>query len=133
MRRRAGTQGLALITAVFVGPHPGLAQTGPPMERLTQAAAKAPPRAPTAAASGEKDKVTKINQWTVGLAAGLPEGTILRFATEIARNLNDGEELRILPIITPGAASNITDLLYLKDMDIAIVHADVFQHFRTAD
>jgi TRAP-type uncharacterized transport system substrate-binding protein len=87
-------------------------------------------RAPTAAASGEKEKVAKLNEWTVGLAAGLPEGTILRFATEIARNLNDGDALRILPIITPGAASNVTDLLYLKDVDLAIVHADVLQHFK---
>src|SRR5262245_10080074 len=31
----------------------------------------------------------------------------------------------------PGAASNITDLLYLKDMDLAIVHADVFEHLKT--
>jgi TRAP-type uncharacterized transport system substrate-binding protein len=107
---------LTAMTATFVAPSPCLPQVV---------------RAPTAAASGEKDKVAKINQWTVGLAAGLPEGTILRFATEIARNLNDGDQLRILPIVTPGAASNITDLLYLRDMDLAIVHADVFQHFRT--
>src|SRR5690349_11974839 len=99
MRAGAGAQGLALITAIFVAPDPGLAQTGPPIERRVQTSAVAqlntPPRAPTAAASGEKDKVAVINQWTVGLAAGLPEGTILRFATEIARNLNDRDQLRI--------------------------------------
>jgi len=121
MRAQAAARYLALMTLAaiatpLVAPNPGLAQNV---------------RAPTAAASGDKEKVAKINQWTVGLAAGLPEGTILRFATEIARNLNDGDELRILPIITPGAASNITDLLYLKDIDLAIVHADVFQHFKT--
>jgi TRAP transporter TAXI family solute receptor len=129
MRAQAGGHGLLLMTVVFAASHACLAQSGPSIERLAQASL----RAPTAAASGEKDKVAKINQWTVGLAAGLPEGTILRFATEIARNLNEGDELRVLPIITPGAASNILDLLYLKDMDIAIVHADVLQHFKTVD
>jgi TRAP-type uncharacterized transport system substrate-binding protein len=89
-------------------------------------------RAPTANASGEGATVAKINNWTVGLAAGLPEGTFLRFGAEIARNLNDSDELRVLATVTPGATDNVKDLLYLKGMDIAITHADVFEHFRTA-
>jgi TRAP-type uncharacterized transport system substrate-binding protein len=95
--------------------------------------AQAPTRAPTAVASGEGEKVTKINNWTVGLAGGLPEGTFLRFAAEIARNLNDGENLRVLPIVTPGATGNVTDLLYLRGVDVAITHADVFEHFRSVE
>jgi TRAP-type uncharacterized transport system substrate-binding protein len=95
--------------------------------------AQAPSRAPTAVASGEGEKVTKINNWTVGLAGGLPEGTFLRFAAEIARNLNDGENLRVLPIVTPGETGNVKDLLYLKGVDVAITHADVFEHFRSVE
>ena len=87
-------------------------------------------RAPTAVASGEGGTVAKVNNWTVGLAAGLPEGTFLRFAAEIARNLNDSDDLRVLAIVTPGATENVKDLLYLKGMDIAITHADVFEHFQ---
>jgi TRAP transporter TAXI family solute receptor len=89
--------------------------------------------APTAAASGESDVVAKINSWTVGLAGGLPEGTYLRFAAEIARNLNEGGELRVLPVVTPGATENVRDLLYLKGIDIAITATDVFEHFRTVE
>src|SRR5262252_10851045 len=90
-------------------------------------------RAPTAAASGDGNTVAKINNWTVGLAAGLPEGTFLRFATEIARNLNDGDELRVLPVVTPGAAENVTDLLYLRGIDIAITFTDVLEYFKAID
>jgi len=90
-------------------------------------------RAPTAAASGDGNTVAKINNWTVGLAAGLPEGTFLRFGAEIARNLNDGDELRVLPVVTPGATENVKDLLFLKGIDIGITHADVFEHFRTVE
>ena len=122
-------RGLVLISAVLVAPN--AAHTGPSIERLVQASAvaqlMAPPNAPTAAIEA------KVNNWTVGLAGGLPEGTILRFAAEIARNLNDGEELRILPIVTPGATDNVKDLLYLKGVDMSIVHADVFEHFRTVE
>jgi TRAP-type uncharacterized transport system substrate-binding protein len=91
------------------------------------------PRAPTAADSGEIGTVAKINNWTVGLAGGLPEGTFLRFAAEIARNVNDPENLRVLPVVTQGATDNVKDLLYLRGIDIAITNADVLEHFKTVE
>jgi len=100
--------------------------------QLAQVQAKAP-RAPTAASSGEAELVAKVNNWTVGLAGGLPEGTFLRFAAEISRNLNFSDDLRVLSVVTPGATDNVKDLLYLKGMDIAITHADVFEHFRNVE
>jgi TRAP-type uncharacterized transport system substrate-binding protein len=90
-------------------------------------------RAPTAAETGETSKVQQINNWTVGLAGGLPEGTFIRFAAEIARNLNDPEEMRVLPVITQGATDNIKDLLYLRGIDIAITNADVLDYFKNTE
>jgi TRAP-type uncharacterized transport system substrate-binding protein len=90
-------------------------------------------RAPTAAETGESSKVLQINNWTLGLAGGLPEGTFIRFAAEIARNVNDPAEMRVLPVITQGATDNIKDLLYLKGIDIAITNADVLEHFKTVE
>ena len=101
--------------------------------KTTPLQVKTTPRAPTAASSGESNLVAKVNNWTVGLAGGLPEGTFLRFAAEIARNLNDTDDLRVLAVVTPGATDNVKDLLYLKGMDIAITHADVFEHFRNVE
>ncbi len=91
------------------------------------------PRTPTAADSGESNTVARVNSWTVGLAGGLPEGTFLRFAAEIARNVNDPENLRVLPVVTQGATDNIKDLLYLRGIDIAITNADVLEHFKTVE
>ena len=99
--------------------------------QLVQAQTQA--RAPTAASSGESNTVSKVNNWTVGLAGGLPEGTFLRFGAEISRNLNFSDDLRVLTIVTPGATDNVKDLLYLKGIDIAITHADVFEHFRNVE
>jgi TRAP transporter TAXI family solute receptor len=90
-------------------------------------------RAPTAAETGEVSKVLQINNWTLGLAGGLPTGTFIRFAAEIARNLNDPEEMRVLPVITQGATDNVKDLLYLRGIDIAITNADVLEHFKTTE
>jgi TRAP transporter TAXI family solute receptor len=90
-------------------------------------------RAPTAAETGEISTVHKINNWTIGLAGGLPEGTFIRFAAEIARNVNDPEEMRVLAVITQGATDNVKDLLYLRGIDVAITNADVLEHFKTIE
>ena len=88
--------------------------------------------AQSAAASGEGVKVSRINNWTVAIAAGLLEGSFIRFAAELGKALDDGENLRILPIVTYGASENISDLLYLRGVDIAITHADVFDFYKKA-
>jgi hypothetical protein len=66
----------------------------------------------------------RMNSWTVNIAAGLPEGAPLRFATELARVLDDGDEMRVVPLITRGISDNLKDLLYLKGVDGAIVYGD---------
>jgi TRAP-type uncharacterized transport system substrate-binding protein len=72
----------------------------------------------------------KRNAWTVGIAGGQLSGTYMTFANELAEVLDDGDNLRIIPIVTYGAASNMDDLLYLRQVDIAVTQADVFDYFR---
>jgi TRAP-type uncharacterized transport system substrate-binding protein len=74
---------------------------------------------------------SRRNSWTVGVAGGQLSGTYMTFANELAQVLDDGDNLRVLPIVTYGAASNMDDLLYLKNVDVAVTQADVFEYFRT--
>src|SRR5690348_17924416 len=71
------------------------------------------------------------NSWTVGVAGGLLSGTYMTFADELAQVLDDGDNLRVLPMVTYGAASNLDDLLYLRGVDVAVTQSDVFEYFRT--
>jgi len=71
------------------------------------------------------------NQWTVGVAGGLLSGSYMTFADELAQVLDDGDNLRIVPMVTYGAASNLDDLLYLRGVDVAVTQSDVFEYFRT--
>ena len=70
------------------------------------------------------------NNWTVGIAGGNMDGTYLRFADELGKVLDDGDELRVLPTISRGAAANLQDLIYLHGIDVAFTQSDVFEHFR---
>ena len=88
---------------------------------------------PNSLANGGTDAAVRErkNQWTVGVAGGLLNGTNMTFADELAKVLDDGDNLRILPVVTYGAASNLEDLLYLRGIDAAVTQSDVFEFFRT--
>src|SRR6201988_2056811 len=84
---------------------------------------------PRRAASYAMEK-EKINAWTVGLAGGLLEGAPLRLAAEMARVVDDGPNLHLLPIVTRGATENLNSLLYLRGVDTAIINSDALEEYK---
>lgn len=98
--------------------------------RIAQLQAKQRPVTRAPRADSEARRKEAINSWTVGLAAGRIEGAPLQFAAEMARVMDDGENMRVLPIVTRGIFDNVFDLLYLKGVDAAIVYGDVLEHFK---
>ena len=98
--------------------------------QINVANAQAVPRSLAEGGSEAAIKQRK-NAWTVGVAGGLIDGTYMRFADELAKVLDDGENLRILPMVSYGAASNLEDLLYLRGIDVAVTQSDVFEYYRT--
>ncbi|HWV82809.1 MAG TPA: TAXI family TRAP transporter solute-binding subunit [Hyphomicrobiaceae bacterium] len=98
---------------------------------VAQANAKRTKQATGAPPSTEQRRKEAINSWTVGLAAGRTEGAPLQFASELARVVDDGDNMRVLPIVTRGIFDNVFDLLYLRGVDAAIVYGDVLEHFKT--
>jgi TRAP-type uncharacterized transport system substrate-binding protein len=73
----------------------------------------------------------RLNAWTIGLAGGLLEGAPIHFATEIARVVNDGGAMQVLPIVTRGPTENVNDLLYLKGVDVAIINSDSLEEYKS--
>jgi hypothetical protein len=75
---------------------------------------------PKSLEEGGSDAAMKVrkNNWTVGVAGRQLSGTYMTFANELAEVLDDGDNLRVIPIVTYGAASNLDDLLYLRNSDV---------------
>ena len=73
----------------------------------------------------------RLNAWAIGLAGGLLEGAPIRFATDIARVVNDGGVMHVLPIVTRGPTENVNDLLYLKGVDAAIINSDSLEEYKS--
>jgi TRAP-type uncharacterized transport system substrate-binding protein len=81
--------------------------------------------------SSEAEIRDRLNSWTVGLAGGLLEGAPIHFATEIARVVNDGGTMHILPVVTRGPTENVNDLLYLRGIDAAIINTDSLDEYKS--
>ncbi len=98
----------------------GLAVLAPVVLALqpTQASAQAQ-LAPLQRAPSYERQQKRVNAWTVGLAAGPIEGAPSRPAVEMARVVDDGTNLLVLPIVRLGT----TEKLYLRGADLAIVNS----------
>jgi TRAP-type uncharacterized transport system substrate-binding protein len=78
----------------------------------------------------EAQRQRQVNSWIVTVAASRDDAS-MRFADELGRVLNDGDDLRVLPVAARGPAGNVEDLLNLHDIDLALTQADVLEYFRT--
>ncbi|MCC8984798.1 TAXI family TRAP transporter solute-binding subunit [Bradyrhizobium acaciae] len=72
-----------------------------------------------------------MNAWTVGLAGGLLEGAPIRLAAEMARVVDDGDNLHVLPVVTRGPVENLNSLLYLRGIDAAIINSDALEEYKS--
>lgn len=80
-----------------------------------------------ARAAGE---VERANRDTVGIVSGSVHGTYARFAQDLSDALDAPGELRVVAMLGKGAVQNLADLLYLRNVDVAIVQSDVLRFLR---
>ena len=71
-----------------------------------------------------------VNKGVVELETTGSDGISVRIAEDLARLVDDGATRRVLPVVGKGSLQNITDLKYMRGIDIAIVQADVLNYAR---
>lgn len=69
-----------------------------------------------------------LNANTVTLLTGTIGGTYVQFGADLASVLDDGANLRVLPIIGRGSVQGVADILFLKGVDLGIVRADTLEY-----
>jgi len=72
----------------------------------------------------------RMNANTIAVVSGTPGGTYFRMASDMAFVLDDGDDLRILPILGKGAAQNAYDIRFLKGVDLGFVRTDTLDQLR---
>ncbi len=72
----------------------------------------------------------QLNQNTVTVISGNTNGTYLYLAYDMSAVLDDGNHLRVLPIIGKGGYQNIVDLLHLRGIDLAITQSNIMSYLK---
>jgi TRAP transporter TAXI family solute receptor len=72
---------------------------------------------------------SRLNENVVTIMAASPSETDLTIATDIAQVVDDGDNLRVLPIVGRGVAQNVKDVLFLRGVDMGITQANVLKHY----
>ena len=93
---------------------------------LTPAAAQQPP---TNAQIREALKA-KLNENSMTIISGNPNGGYLGIAYDIAAVVDDGDNLRVMPVVGNGAVQNLKDVLFLRGIDMGIVNTVTLNYFK---
>jgi uncharacterized protein len=72
---------------------------------------------------------SRLNENVVTIMAASPSETDLTIATDIAQVVDDGDNLRVLPIVGRGVAQNVKDVLFMRGVDMGITQANVLKHY----
>ena len=77
----------------------------------------------------------QVNSNTVAIISGSPssDDTYLQMAYDLAAVLNDGDNLRILPVVGIGGPQNIRDVRSLKGIDIGLTQTSILNAFRRSN
>src|SRR5438034_6323641 len=69
-----------------------------------------------------------LNQNTVTLISGTIGGTYVQFGADLASVLDDGNSLRVLPIVGRGSVQSVADILFLQGVDLGSVRSDTLDY-----
>ena len=76
-------------------------------------------------------QISRGNQGVVGVITGMEGGTYARTGADLT--ILDDEALRVLPTLGKGSLQNLSDILYLRGIDIGFVQADALTYAKQHD
>src|SRR5258708_16428930 len=71
-----------------------------------------------------------LNANTVTLITGTIGGTYVQFGADLSSVLDDGNNLRVLPIVGRRSVQSLADILFLQRVDIGVVRADSLDYLQ---
>jgi uncharacterized protein len=85
---------------------------------------------PARAQQGNSAVIEQMNANTITVVTGSPSLAYFTFAYDLATVLNNGDELRILPVVSQGAFQNIRDVRYLHGVDLGFAQTNILGYYR---
>jgi branched-chain amino acid transport system substrate-binding protein len=81
--------------------------------------------------SATRQTASQLNANTVTMMTGTFGGTYVEVGSDLATVLDDGDNLRLLPVVGRGSVQGIADILFLKGVDAGIVRSDTLDYLES--
>lgn len=76
-------------------------------------------------------EIARANRNTVYIISGRLISSYLRMMAEVAAVVDEGNKMRAVPMIGKGTLQNVSDVLYLKGIDLGIFRLDSLNYLKT--
>jgi uncharacterized protein len=123
-RRRLNAAALCALVLVGSSAFGGALHAQQAGVRSSRTVAAAPPRPDLNGIS------EKMNANTLTIVTGSPSLAYAVFGYDLAAVLNNGDELRVLPIVSQGAFQNVRDVRFLHGVDLGFAQTNILGYFR---
>jgi len=122
---RRATAPRLLLCAAFVTVSATFLLARPALSQPTSS-----PPASSAASTTLETINARVNANTLAVISGNLNATYISIAYDLSAVLDDGDNLRILPVIGKGGGGNIRDVRFLKGIDLGITQANLLNVFQ---
>jgi branched-chain amino acid transport system substrate-binding protein len=75
-----------------------------------------------------RETADRLNANTVTMMTGTYGGTYEQFGADLASVLDDGDNFRLLPVVGRGSVQSVSDILFLRGVDLGIVRSDTLDY-----
>jgi uncharacterized protein len=86
---------------------------------------------PKSSIDGDLPDRDKLNADTVTIITAPVGGAFAAMGSDMVRVLDDGDSLRVLPVIGKGSVQNLIDIMLLKNIDMGFVVSDAIDFVKT--
>jgi TRAP transporter TAXI family solute receptor len=101
------------------------------LDRTAQAEQAVAPKGSNVAPRPDLRAMTeRMNANTLTLVTGNPSFIFTAYGNDLAAVLNDGDELRILPVTSQGAVQNVRDVRFLRGIDLGFTVSNILGYYR---
>jgi len=101
------------------------------LSQLFQTPSQTPPQTPSPQPPSPRDRIRqRVNDNVLFLMGGQPGATFSQLAHDISVVVDDGNKLRVLPVVGGAAVQNVEDVVYLRSIDMALTTQEAMNHLK---
>lgn len=84
----------------------------------------------TPLSTAREERKIKVNSTVITMAADHPDSTLMKIADDLAIVISDPDSLRVVPIVGDGAAGNVRDVVFLRNIDMGLTDVATLEHLK---